>query len=245
MFSHAPTSSATFPQDVPVARRRTARARVLIIDSHPIVRAGLRQIIESEEDMLVCAEADTLTDARSAIRASGPDVVIADITLKRGDGMDLVRDVRAHHPQLPILVLSGCDEAIYAERLLSVGASGYMTKQASTAQILHSLRRVIGGGISVSEAVGDQMIRGMTSSVRRQAANPIDRLSNREVQVLHMIGRGMSTRETAASLNLSVKTIESHRQRIKNKLNLRTGIQLVQYAINWFAAVDGGAGAAA
>jgi DNA-binding NarL/FixJ family response regulator len=209
--------------------------RVLIVDDHPIVRQGLRRIMENEEDVLVCGEAETSRDARAAIKELNPDVMIADISLKQSDGVELVRDVRAHYPQLPILVLSMHDEAIYAERILSAGANGYIMKQAASEQFLIALRRVLEGGIYVSEAIGNNMIQRFAAGGSHVSANPIDRLSNRELQILHMIGKGMSTRETAESLNLSIKTVESHRQRIKRKLNLNTGTQLVQYAVNWFA----------
>src|SRR5579863_7441161 len=218
--------------------KRRAR-RVLIVDDHPIVRQGLRRVMENEEDLTVCGEAETARDARIAIKELNPDVVIADISLKQGDGIELVRDVRAHHPTLPILVLSMHDETIYAERMLSAGANGYIMKQAASEQFLASLRRVLDGGIYVSEAVGNNMIQKFAAGGAYISANPIDRLSNRELQILHMIGKGMSTRETAQSLNLSIKTIESHRQRIKRKLNLATGTQLVQYAVNWFTGREG------
>lgn len=214
--------------------KRNAR-RILIVDDHPIVRQGLRRLMENEDDLTVCGEAETARDARIAIKDLNPDAVIVDISLKQGDGIELVRDVRAHHATLPLLVLSMHDEAIYAERMLSAGASGYIMKQAASEQFLISLRRVMDGGIYVSEAVGSNMIQKFASGGSYVSANPIDRLSNRELQILHMIGKGMSTRETAKSLNLSIKTIESHRQRIKRKLNLHTGAQLVQYAVNWFA----------
>jgi DNA-binding NarL/FixJ family response regulator len=219
--------------------KRRAR-RVLIVDDHPIVRQGLRRVMENEEDLTVCGEAETARDARALIKELSPDVVIADISLKQGDGIELVRDVRAHHPQLPILVLSMHDETIYAERMLSAGANGYIMKQAASEQFLVSLRRVLDGGIYVSEAVGNNMIQKFAAGGSYISANPIDRLSNRELQILHMIGKGMSTRETAHSLNLSIKTVESHRQRIKRKLNLTTGTQLVQYAVNWFTGREGG-----
>jgi DNA-binding NarL/FixJ family response regulator len=219
--------------------KRRAR-RVLIVDDHPIVRQGLRRVMENEEDLTACGEAETARDARALIKELSPDVVIADISLKQGDGIELVRDVRAHHPQLPILVLSMHDETIYAERMLSAGANGYIMKQAASEQFLVSLRRVLDGGIYVSEAVGNNMIQKFAAGGSYISANPIDRLSNRELQILHMIGKGMSTRETAHSLNLSIKTVESHRQRIKRKLNLTTGTQLVQYAVNWFTGREGG-----
>ena len=215
--------------------------RVFIVDDHPIVRQGLRRLMENEEDLMVCGEADTAHDASAAIKELNPDIVIADISLKQGDGIELVRDLRAHYPQLPILVLSMHDEAIYAERMLSAGANGYIMKQAASEQFLVSVRRVLDGGIYVSEAVGNHMIQKLTSGGAHVSANPIDRLSNRELQILHMICKGMSTRETAEALRLSIKTVESHRQRIKRKLSLTTGMQLVQYAVSWFAGREGDA----
>jgi DNA-binding NarL/FixJ family response regulator len=215
--------------------------RILIIDSQPVVRQGLRRILENEHDLLVCAEADCAIEARSAIATSHPDVIVADINLKQGDGIEMVRGLRAHYPDLPILVLSSSDESLYAERLLSMGANGYMTKHASSEQIIASLRRVLAGGIYVSETVGCNMIRRASNGGRRTPANPIERLSTRELQILQLVGKGMNTRESAHSLNLSIKTIESHRQRIKSKLQLRNGMQLMQYAVNWSIAENAGA----
>ena len=229
----------SLPQSGMTAGKRRVR-RVLIVDDHPIVRQGLRRVMENEDDLTVCGEAETARDARTAIKELDPDVVIADISLKQGDGIELVRDVRAHYPHLPILVLSMHDETIYAERMLSAGANGYIMKQAASDQFLTSLRRVLDGNIYVSEAIGNNMIQKFAAGGAHISANPIDRLSNRELQILHMIGKGMSTRETAHSLNLSIKTVESHRQRIKRKLNLNTGTQLVQYAVNWFTCRESG-----
>jgi DNA-binding NarL/FixJ family response regulator len=234
-----PTSSATWTRPAAgpggnAGAKRQPRT-VLIVDDHPIIRQGLRRVMDNEDDLTVCGEAESVRDARTAIRELNPDVMIADISLKQGDGIELVRDVRAHHPQLPILVLSMHDETIYAERMLAAGANGYIMKQAASEQFLIALRRVLDGGIYVSETVGNHMIQKFAAGGSYISANPIDRLSNRELQILHMIGKGMSTRESAHSLNLSIKTVESHRQRIKRKLNLSTGTQLVQYAINWFS----------
>ena len=240
--SHGEILSST--SQAPVRSARPRVARILVVDNHPIVREGLRRIIEREDDLLVCAEADSVSGARTAIEATSPHLLIADVSLNQGDGIKLVRDVRAHDPQLPILLLSVHDEAIYAERMLSVGANGYMTKQATSEQILDALRRVLGGGIYVSEAVAAHMIRGAIGRVRRRPENPIDRLSNRELQVLQMVGMGLNTRETAHSLKLSVKTVESHRHRIRSKLNLRSGAQLVGFAINLLVAENAGAPAA-
>jgi len=213
----------------------TARKRrqVLLVDDHPIVRQGLRRLIDGEGDLEVCAEAGTMREARQAIREKDPDVVVVDISLKEGDGMELIKDVRAHHPSLPMLVLSMHDEGVYAERLLAAGANGYIMKQAATDQFINALRRVLEGGVYVSEAVGARMIRKLAAGGATTSVDPIDHLSNRELQILQMIGRGLSTRQAAEALNLSVKTVESHRQRIKRKLDLATSSQLVQHAVNW------------
>lgn len=233
------TAAALSPE--PEAPGRSRR-RVLIVDDHPIVRQGLRRLIDQESDLLVCGEADNARDAKIAIRELNPDAVIVDISLKQGDGIEIVKDARAHYPQLAILVLSMHDETIYAERLLAAGANGYIMKQAASDQFLIALRRVLGGSIYVSEAVGSSMIQKFAAGGTYVSANPIDQLSNRELQILQMIGRGLSTREAAVALNLSIKTVESHRQRIKRKLSLATGSQLVQYAVNWFSGRDSSSG---
>ncbi len=218
--------------------KRRAR-RLLIVDPHPIVRQGLRQVTENEDDLMVCGEAETVCDARAAIRELSPDALITDISFRQGDGIELVRDMRCQYPQLPILVLSMHDETIFAERMLATGANGYIMKQAASEQFLLSVRRVLGGGTYVSETVGNNMIKRAAAGGSYISANPTDRLSNRELQILQMIGNGRSTRETADSLSLSVKTIESHRNRIKRKLNLNSGVRLVQYAVNWLSERDG------
>jgi DNA-binding NarL/FixJ family response regulator len=205
--------------------------RVLIVDDHPVVRQGLRHLLQNEADLVVCGEADTAMDARAAVDQLHPDALICDISLRQVDGIALVRQLRAHYPRLPILVLSALDETIYAARMLALGASGYIMKQASTEEFLASLRRVLEGNIYVSEAVSNGMLSRFAGGASHLSPYPISRLTNRELQVLHMIGKGASTRETAQRLHLSIKTVESHRQRIKRKLHLTTGAQLVRYAV--------------
>jgi DNA-binding NarL/FixJ family response regulator len=206
---------------------------VLIVDDHPIVRQGLRLMIDEEPDLKVCGEAQSEREARICIRDLEPDVVIVDISLAQGDGLELVRDVHAHHPRLPMLVLSMHDELIYAERLLAAGASGYIMKQAASDQLLVALRRVLAGERYVSESLTESL--GRLGDPRTTRDDPIERLSNRELQILGLIGRGQSSREAADRLGLSVKTVETHRQSLKRKLNLATNAQLLQYAINWYA----------
>ena len=225
----------------PSRSRARTRHQVLVVDDHPIVRQGLRRLIDQEKDLAVCGEAESLATAETAIRKLRPDLVIIDITLKQGDGIDLVKDAREKNPRLPILVLSMHDEVIYAERVLAAGANGYIMKQADSEELLRAMRRVLVGGIYVSEAIGNSMLRTAASGGRQAVADPIERLSNRELQILQMIGSGLSTRQAAETLSLSVKTIETHRERIKRKLHLATGSQLVQYAVNWSERSDAGA----
>jgi DNA-binding NarL/FixJ family response regulator len=208
--------------------------RVLLVDDHPIVRQGLRRLIGNEPGLVVCAEAETLREARQAIRELAPDVVVADISLKDGDGIDLVKDIRAHHPGLPVLVLSMHDESVYAERMLSAGAAGYIMKDAASDQFILALRRVLAGRVYVSEAL-TPTLGGRNPAPAADAAHPVSRLSNRELQILQMIGAGQSSRQIADTLHLSVKTVEAHRQRIKGKLELASGAQLVQFAAHWAA----------
>jgi DNA-binding NarL/FixJ family response regulator len=208
---------------------------VLIVDDHPIVRQGLRRLIETESDLVVCGEVQTEREARAAIRTLAPDVVIVDISLAQGDGLELVRDVHAQRPSLPMLVFSMHDELVYGERLLGAGASGYIMKEAASDQLLIALRRVLSGNVYLSEALVDRLGKDRAAGGQGIKGDPIDRLSNRELQVLSLIGRGMSSREAADGLGLSIKTVESHRQSLKRKLNLATNAQLLQFAFNWYA----------
>lgn len=217
-------------------RRAGAPRRVLIVDDHPIVRQGLRRMIEPQPDLTVCGEAQSEREARAAIRELLPDVVIVDISLAEGDGLKLVRDVHAQRSDLPMLVLSMHDESIYAGRLLAAGARGYIMKQAASEQLLVALRRVLDGEIYVSEALSSKAVPHPDGAARsRAAADPIERLSNRELQVLGLIGRGLSSREAADMLGVSIKTVESHRQSLKRKLDLPSNVQLLRFSINWYA----------
>jgi DNA-binding NarL/FixJ family response regulator len=214
-----------------VAAEAMARRKVLIVDDHPIVRQGLKRMIDAESDLEVCGEVESEPAARRAIRELTPDAMIVDLSLREGDGLELVRAVHAHYPDLPMLVLSMHDENIYAERLLAEGASGYIMKQAAADQLLTALRAVLDGDTYLSAELADAH-RHMPS---KPGEDPIQRLSNRELQVLNLVGRGVSSRDIAEELGLSVKTVESHRQSIKRKLHLLTNAQLLKYAMNWFA----------
>jgi DNA-binding NarL/FixJ family response regulator len=203
-------------------------ARILIVDDHPIVRQGLKLMINAEADLTIAGEAQSEQEARDRVRELKPDAVIVDLTLGDGDGFNVVRHLHAHYPEVKVLVLSMHEESVYAERLLAEGASGYIMKQAVTDQLVIALRTVLRGELYLSETLQQRMARraGGDGDLRR-------RLSVRELQVLSLIGDGQTTREIAEALSLSVKTIESHRAAIKRKLGLETSAQMVQYAIKW------------
>jgi DNA-binding NarL/FixJ family response regulator len=230
----------TRPSHPPGADGDRRERRVLIVDDHTMVRQGLRDVIENEEGLVVCGEAKSPREAHFAIRESGPDAMIVELNLRQGAGITLVRDVRSRYPTLAILVFSMHDEATFAERMLSCGADGYVMKQMSTEQLLNSLWYVLDGGTYVSDSVRDNMIRKAAAGRSYRSANPIDRLSIQELQILLMIGEGMSTRDIALSLNLSIKTVDSYRQRLTRKLNLESGSQLVRYALEWFGSSEAG-----
>ena len=208
-----------------------APRRILLVDDHPIVRQGLRRMIANERDLEVCGEAETVREARQAVRDLAPDVVVVDLSLREGDGIELVRELRAHHPDLPVLVLSMHDESVFAGRLLAAGARGYIMKQAASEQFIAAVRCVLAGGTYTSQAIGASTTTGREPG----GQGPVAGLSNRELQILQMLGRGLSSRQVAEALHLSIKTVEAHRQRIKGKLDLKTSAQLVQFAVNWVA----------
>jgi DNA-binding NarL/FixJ family response regulator len=202
--------------------------RVLILDDHPVVRQGIKLLINAQHDMSVVGEAQTESEARRLVRELTPDAVIVDLSLGEGDGFNVVRDVSAHFPAIRVLVLSMHDEAIYAERLLAEGASGYIMKEAATEQLVTALRTVLRGDRYMSDN-----LKRVLEERRLRNDGQSTRLSIRELQVISLIGLGQGTREIAEALSLSVKTVEAHRQTIKRKLALETNAQLVQYALRW------------
>lgn len=207
--------------------------RVLLVDEHPIVRHGLRHVLESEPDFTVVGEAETADDGYAVVEQLEPDMVITDLQLRGGDGIEFVRRVHTRRPRLPILVFSMHDEAIYAERLIAVGAAGYIMKHASIAELVGALRRTLSGDTYVSNPVSRQMIQRRVKGPQAATAHPIGTLSHREMQILRLIGAGIGTRAIAQSLHLSIKTIDSHRQGLKRKLRITTAAQLMQCAISW------------
>jgi DNA-binding NarL/FixJ family response regulator len=209
------------------------RAKVFLVDDHPLVREWLSQLIQREDDLAVCGEAEDTQEALQKIEETKPDIVVADISLKNTHGLELVKDLQARLPALPVLVLSMHDESLYAERVLRAGAKGYITKQEATKKILQAVRQVLSGQIYISEKMASRMVHKMVLGRADSQKSPIERLTDRELEVFQLIGRGQGTRRIATDLHLGVKTVESYRARIKDKLKLEDGTQLLQQAIQW------------
>jgi DNA-binding NarL/FixJ family response regulator len=206
---------------------------VFLVEDHPIVREGVGRLIEKEPDMTICGEAENGTEALARIERVRPDVVLVDLSLENSSGLDLIQDLRLRWPKMPVLVLSMYDEMYYAERVLRAGAMGYVMKQEAPRKIIQAIRTVLTGKLFVSEKVSEKMLQVIANPAGDVLTSPLDRLSNREIQVFQLIGEGLSNQEVADTLMLSVKTVESHIERIKDKLDIRSGRELHQRAIEW------------
>jgi DNA-binding NarL/FixJ family response regulator len=208
-----------------------ARIRVLIVDDHPLVRESLKKIIQGEPDLVVCGEAEDREQALEVVSATGPRLAIIDLILKSSHGLELIKDLRERFPEVQILVLSMHDEMIHAERVIRAGARGYITKYEVPAKILLAIRKILSGEIYWSEKAAARV----ASKIARAAptTTEFDLLTDREMQVFQLIGFGRSTRQIAATLHIDVSTVETYRARIKEKLNISSGLELVRQAINW------------
>jgi DNA-binding NarL/FixJ family response regulator len=210
------------------------RRKVLLVDDHAIVRQGLAQLVEGESDLTVCGEAEDAQQAIDAVESLHPDIAVVDLSLGGRDGIELIKDIKHRNPELPVLVLSMHDESLYAERALRAGARGYIMKEESADKVLTALRRVLGGEIYVSDEIQGKMLHRMFASGAGAAepqASPLERLTDRELEIFRMIGEGLSARQIADKLFLSVKTVEAHREHIKQKLDLKSSNELLRFAI--------------
>jgi DNA-binding NarL/FixJ family response regulator len=207
--------------------------RVLLVDDHPVVREGLAESINRERDLMVCAQAEDHRGALRAIEDSHPEMVVVDLMLRDSSGMELIKDIRARWPRLLILVVSMHDETLYAERVLRAGAQGYITKQQATHDILLAIRRVLGGGIYLNERTASAVLARLAAKPQAASHAIPDLLADRELEVFELTGRGLSTREIAGQLRIDVKTVDTYRARIREKLNLKTSSELLQLAIRW------------
>lgn len=207
--------------------------KILLVDDHPIIRQGISQVIQEEPDLIVCGEAGDGDTAIMLAERDRPDVIVVDITLKEGNGIELIRKLLSQWPKMPILVLSMYNESFYAERAFRAGAKGYVTKGEPCQQVVQGIREVLRGEIFISERLAAKMVDKLVGGRRDGERRSIDRLSEREFQVFEMIGQGMHTRDIAGKLKLSVKTVDAHRENIKGKLKLRNATELLKTAIQW------------
>lgn len=214
--------------------RHTAnKSRVLVVDDHPIVRQGIAQLINREDDLAVCCEAGDAEQALEELARRPCDIAIVDMSLPGISGIELIKTLRVRHPALPILVISMHDESLYAERALRAGARGYIMKQEATEKVLTAIRRILHGETYVSDRMHAKILQRIIDNRSETPASPVSHLSDKEIEILRLIGMGLGTSDIARELNRSVKTVEAHRANIKEKLDLKTATELVRFAVQW------------
>jgi DNA-binding NarL/FixJ family response regulator len=209
------------------------KERVVIVDDHPLFRERLSQLINQALDMEVCGEAEDAQHAIDLIRNTSPDLAIVDITLKGSSGLELIKSIKALSIGVPVLVLSMHEESLYAERALRAGATGYITKHQAADEVLLAIRRVLAGEVYLSEKMTFGFLKSLTATGVNSISRSVDRLTDRELEVLDLIGRGHTTRQIADTLQLGVATVDTYRARIKEKLNFRNAAELQHFAIRW------------
>jgi DNA-binding NarL/FixJ family response regulator len=220
------------------ASKGSDKARVFVVDDHPVVRRGVVDLINEESDLAVCGEAGGVAEALEALKELEPDVAVVDLVLRDGSGLDLIKDIKTRHPEVAILVLSMRDPAVYAERALQGGAQGYVTKGDGTRRLVDGIRHVLEGKVYLDESMA-QSILGRLAGVTPPKGRPATRaLTDRELEVLRLTGQGLSIDEIAERLHRSPKTVETHRENIKLKLGLDSARDVLKYAIRWMCSED-------
>jgi DNA-binding NarL/FixJ family response regulator len=207
--------------------------RILIVDDHPIVREGLAARIARQPDLTVCGEAEDVADALNLVKSAQPDLVIVDLSLKSGQGIDLIKRIHASSENVKTLVSSMYDESLYAERALRAGALGYVNKQEMSEKIIEAIRQVLDGKIYLSPSMTERFLQRAVGSPPQLIKSPIETLTDRELEIFKMIGQGKTTRQIAGELHLSVKTVETHRENIKSKLHILNAAELSREAVQW------------
>lgn len=213
--------------------RNQFKTRIMIVDDHPIVREGYVHLIERRDDLQVCAQAGSKAEASQWVKDNPPDLIIIDISLKDGSGLDLIKDLKSQDQGVKILAVSMHDESLFAERSIRAGALGFVNKQQAPEQLTKAIDQVLKGKVYLSSEATERMIGRSIGSNNQPAQSPIESLSNREIEVFEQIGLGETTRQIAAKLKLSAKTIETYRENIKHKLNLGNATELTRHAIQW------------
>ncbi len=214
------------------------KKQIFIVDDHPMMREGLAQLIAHEPDLAVCGEAGTSREALDLVGKLKPDLLLADISLPDKSGLELIKDLLALHPKLPVLVISMHDESLHAERVLRAGGRGYIMKQEGGKKIVQAIRQVLSGKIYVSEKMSARILETFTGH-SQTARSPMGKLTDREFEIFQLIGEGKGTRDIAEQLHLSVKTVEAHRANIKEKLQIKDAMELVRQAVRWVEAHGG------
>ncbi len=222
-----PNSAKTTSTPQPLVKR------LLLVDDHPIMRHGLAQLIRNEEGLEVCAEAGTARAGLDAVGEFKPDLVVIDLTLPDKNGLELLKDIQAVYPGTLCLVLSMHDESMYGERALRAGARGYIMKEAAADHLITAARKVLNGGIYVSDSMASRMLEQVTGNRQKASTAAIDTLTDRELEVLELIGQGVATKLIAERLKISARTVEAHRAHIKEKLSITDGAALVRHAVQW------------
>lgn len=207
--------------------------KLFIVDDHPLMREGLALILESQPDFEVCGMVGSAEEAMEVLDKSRPDLLIVDISLPGMSGLELVKHMTAIRPELRILVISRHDEQLYAERAIRSGAKGYVMKVEARKVIIDAIRRVLAGGIYISEAINERLLQSMMPGRKQIGQSPLEILSDRELEIFEMTGKGYKSSEIAERLHISAKTVESYRTRIKDKLNLNSAAELMKHAVQW------------
>jgi DNA-binding NarL/FixJ family response regulator len=209
------------------------KSRIFIVDDHPLVREGLTNLINGQDDLIICGEARDSAEALDGIMKARPDVALIDISLENESGLELVKQLRSQFPNVALIVLSMHDETLYAERVLRAGARGYVMKHETSKSVLASIRRVLEGGVYVSERIVNRMARRVSSARGPVASSPVERLSDRELEIFRLLGQGRSTSQIAEDLNLSLKTVQAYCARAKEKFGVTSLTELLRAAIRW------------
>lgn len=209
------------------------KKKIFVVEDHPIFRLGISELINQEEDLVVCGSAESVHQAMREIDRLAPDLLIVDISLKNSDGIELVKEIHNQRKDLPMMILSMHDEFLYAERALRAGARGYIMKEEAMESVVFAIRQVLAGNLYFNDQVKEHILFQLSGGSGAADADPIKRLTDRELEVFRLIGQGFSTRDIAGKLNLSIKTIGTYRERIKEKLGLTNATELVRLAVNW------------
>jgi len=215
-----------------------SQRRILIVDDHPLTRRGMAQLIGQQDDLLVCGEAGDAAHALAALASVKPHLVLIDVTLPGKPGLELIKDIRASNPEVLLLVVSMHDEDLYAERALRAGARGYLMKNEGGDKLLEAIRHVLSGKVYLSDSLSDRILDLFSGGRQRRNKTPMGSLTDREFEVFQFIGQGMTTREMSNQLHMSAKTVETHRLHIRAKLGLKSGPELIKYAVRWAGARD-------